>query len=458
MDALWGALTVAALLGLYALPSLYAAVRKTSMLAIILVLNLVLGWTGIGWFAALALAVLLPPAAARTPAAGILSPASGSTADPLAIIPPSRWPDFVIDPTRVAAFSLIGPIVFQYWWLWRFVQLAREDRFPRARSFWWVFVPFYGYAVIGRMFHDLDPRLGTEGPAGFNPQVALALLVSAGAGAGVGLRLGLLPFIVGGLGLSCVFTGMALYQVQLAVNSYLALRYPGAARAGLFPGEAIAVVASLAVAGLLALGGASGGRTAGPRLASVQKSNRATTPGPTRTPTATPSIPSTGDLLAMSSEPGDFIGQGRATVMTPPGFRFSGRQQNGPDSISVMVETAGSAADPGWVRWIVEMAGPRGQALKPGTYDGARPAAFRPDALPGIDVFGDGRGCNQVFGSFTITQLAVDTDGTIQRLDATFEQHCERSNAPALRGHIRIGRLQTEQTAGVAHAGRPSLG
>jgi hypothetical protein len=187
VDAFWVVLIMVALLGLYILPSLIAAGRHTEMKLVILVLNLLLGWTLVGWFVALALAMLLPPVAAAAPTGG--SPTS-SSATPTTVgvttanLPPAREGEFQIDPMRVAALSLFAPLVYQYWWLWRFFKLAERERFPRSRSFWWIFVPIYGYAVIGRLFHDLQSRLGPNRPAAFNAQVALGLIVAANVSAG----------------------------------------------------------------------------------------------------------------------------------------------------------------------------------------------------------------------------------------------------------------------------------
>jgi hypothetical protein len=52
-------------------------------------------------------------------------------------------------------------------------------------------------------------------------------------------------------------------------------------------------------------------------------------------------------------------------------------------------------------------------------------------------VDGNGRGCNTLTGSFTISNVVFGPFGYVQTLDATFEQHCEGSE-PALRGEVHI--------------------
>jgi hypothetical protein len=50
-----------------------------------------------------------------------------------------------------------------------------------------------------------------------------------------------------------------------------------------------------------------------------------------------------------------------------------------------------------------------------------------------MDVSGDGRGCNQLSGEYTIEDVTFDQRGLLDTLDLSFEQHCERRRA-ALRG------------------------
>jgi hypothetical protein len=56
---------------------------------------------------------------------------------------------------------------------------------------------------------------------------------------------------------------------------------------------------------------------------------------------------------------------------------------------------------------------------------------------PGLDVSEEGRGCNNVFGSFVIKTISADTLGTVNRLDATFTQHCESPDAPPMTGVVK---------------------
>lgn len=62
-----------------------------------------------------------------------------------------------------------------------------------------------------------------------------------------------------------------------------------------------------------------------------------------------------------------------------------------------------------------------------------RCALLSKGSAPGLDVSGNGRGCNTLEGLFTVTAIEVKTDGSVKSVGITFEQHCE-GEQPALRG------------------------
>jgi hypothetical protein len=87
--------------------------------------------------------------------------------------------------------------------------------------------------------------------------------------------------------------------------------------------------------------------------------------------------------------------------------------------------------------WYVDLAAADGVPLTPGVYLDARRIPFLYPGHPGLDVYGDGAGCNQVTGSFVVKQLAFAQDGSVEHLWATFEHHCEGAE-PALYGDLRV--------------------
>jgi hypothetical protein len=156
-------------------------------------------------------------------------------------------------------------------------------------------------------------------------------------------------------------------------------------------------------------------------------------------PTPVPSLPSSArpvtpppnsgttsahpDELSWLSAHGDYIGGGRPVDYTGSSVRVGGSL----GGVDVNVE----AGPPGW---NLQLIAPDGQQLTPGTYPDA--TGTIPGAGPGIDIGGDGRGCDVTRGSFTIYQIASGPDGALTQLNATFSQTCDNSAGPLV-GLIR---------------------
>src|SRR5207248_3328078 len=287
---------------LYVTPTVIVLVRRPTMPLLCLTLDLVVGWSIVGWAAALVLSIALPrrrdvrsqsltaePTAASVAVAGSGDPESAS---------------FLRDPLTVGVLAFLGSAAYYFWWFWQFFTLARRERFPRARSFWWIFVPVYGLAVTFRTFEDLELRLPPQMRGRFNAKTALALIIAGNLWAGFSARVPE-PAGIGFFFISGAFLGAAIYMVQGAANAYLYAAYPGRVAKTTTLGEITAVVAGATLA--------------------LKKQNRtlqnatstfatvAPTPYPTPTPTPLPSagpFPSSGNALAMTSEPGNFIGGG----------------------------------------------------------------------------------------------------------------------------------------------------
>jgi hypothetical protein len=139
--------------------------------------------------------------------------------------------------------------------------------------------------------------------------------------------------------------------------------------------------------------------------------------------------------LSMTSDEGDYIGQGQTWS-----YDSSAGDVFGVTTTAGTVEGNVQAANGEW--WYMQFAAPQGETLATGSYDGATRYAFHEPSGPGLDVFGEGRGCNTLTGSFTVTQIAFDDAGAVQRFDADFVQHCEGAE-PALRGHVRLVKAPT---------------
>ncbi len=134
-------------------------------------------------------------------------------------------------------------------------------------------------------------------------------------------------------------------------------------------------------------------------------------------------------FLTLNSQPGDYIGQGITQTFTPSDGTFS--VSNSSDTVSISFNTPTYSQF-----WNLDFGSATTVKFGRGEYDGAQRTAFRSPTRPGIDVFGDGRGCNIDSGRFLVSDFALNPDGTIARLAIDFEQHCEGA-PPALFGSFR---------------------
>lgn len=88
-----------------------------------------------------------------------------------------------------------------------------------------------------------------------------------------------------------------------------------------------------------------------------------------------------------------------------------------------------------WTGWRVELDPPEGAALAAGShFTGAKRYPANGEA-PGLDVIGDGDGCNDVDGEFTVDSIAFDAAGDVRQFGASFVHRCDGRTA-ALRGTL----------------------
>lgn len=135
--------------------------------------------------------------------------------------------------------------------------------------------------------------------------------------------------------------------------------------------------------------------------------------------------------LTMTSDEGDFIGLGQQySYSTSANDAFNSTASANGSVVQVGMN------NPGGDFWSLEFAAPAGQSLTTGTYNDATRYPFHGEG-PGLSVSGQGRGCNALTGSFTVSEITFGPNDYLQSLHATFEQHCEGSE-PALRGEIDV--------------------
>ena len=128
------------------------------------------------------------------------------------------------------------------------------------------------------------------------------------------------------------------------------------------------------------------------------------------------------------SETGDYIGQGQTRAYT---------SNDSTISVSGNAQQLQMSVSKGNDYWYAELSAPRGQRLQPGRYYFAERSAFRSGRSPGIDIDGNGRGCNRIWGSVYIQQIEFGANDAVTALEATGLQRCERDNAPLLTATLR---------------------
>ena len=142
-----------------------------------------------------------------------------------------------------------------------------------------------------------------------------------------------------------------------------------------------------------------------------------------------PSLSGAQTFLSLDSQPGDYIGQGMSQTFTPADGTFVAQKlANG---VEVTFHTADYSSN-----WTLFFGPASGLTLARNEYEAAQRFAFHSPTKPGMDVSGDGRGCNTISGRFLVSYVAFTSTGGIQSLAIDFEQHCEGA-APALFGSVR---------------------
>jgi hypothetical protein len=137
-----------------------------------------------------------------------------------------------------------------------------------------------------------------------------------------------------------------------------------------------------------------------------------------------------GNVAFFNGDPGDYIFSGMQTMTQG---QWSASASSGLVHISL---TPADESQGLWWDFYFETT----QIPAPITtqvYEGAERWPFESPGHPGLDVSGDGRGCNTVTGRFQVEDL-VESNGSLTSFTATFEHHCE-GGTPALRGCVHFG-------------------
>jgi hypothetical protein len=129
------------------------------------------------------------------------------------------------------------------------------------------------------------------------------------------------------------------------------------------------------------------------------------------------------------STPGDFVGQGvNGTIAgANADVQAYGDAQTAHVSIS---------GDTGY--WTFDFTAPQGTRLHAGnSYAAVHRYPFNSPAAAGMDVNGNGGGCNTLLGWFNVLEYKLDDQGNLKSLAIDFVQNCEVT-MPPLYGSVRV--------------------
>ncbi|WP_320783178.1 hypothetical protein [Streptomyces sp. CRN 30] len=137
-----------------------------------------------------------------------------------------------------------------------------------------------------------------------------------------------------------------------------------------------------------------------------------------------------------TSEAGDSVGQGGTAAYTSGTAEITVIGDAEELRLRVWAESEGDVT---W--WEVTLAAPKGEELRPGVYRDVESAPLRTGRAPGLDVSGEGRYCDDVYGRFSVNQIETDEAGKVTVLDAAYTQRCDSATAPALKGVVKYNAL-----------------
>jgi hypothetical protein len=140
-------------------------------------------------------------------------------------------------------------------------------------------------------------------------------------------------------------------------------------------------------------------------------------------------VPATGDYFYFESTPGDYIGQGRTDLYTTATSTLT------PDWFENSFEFFVNRSSPS-SNWIIRFDGRSNQPqLAPGLYEDVQRWGGHNPAKGGLDMFGEGRGCNTLSGAFAVDEITYNGPQLVS-IAIRFVQRCEETGPP-LYGAIR---------------------
>jgi hypothetical protein len=140
-------------------------------------------------------------------------------------------------------------------------------------------------------------------------------------------------------------------------------------------------------------------------------------------------------FIAIDSEDGDFIGQGKNWLLTSDNGSFFSRTNNiEKDYIHIGFD--------GDSFWGLDLKSPSGEILTVRKYIDVLGYPFQSPTEAGLRYSGDGRSCTKGLREFEILEIEFDSFGELSKLALNFSQSC-RNTEPPLHGVVRYNSSYT---------------
>ena len=137
-------------------------------------------------------------------------------------------------------------------------------------------------------------------------------------------------------------------------------------------------------------------------------------------------------FLSFVSDPGDYIGAGQTRRFDDDNSTITAQALASRRAVFVNVVVQNKI-------WSLYLGAPEGEQLRPGTYE--RAVRWYPPigtlGVPSLTLSGESRACNTATGRFVVHTVVFGASDSVQRLHATFEQHCEGA-VPKVSGEVSV--------------------
>src|SRR5690348_15372723 len=110
---------------------------------------------------------------------------------------------------------------------------------------------------------------------------------------------------------------------------------------------------------------------------------------------AAPTPARSATLLFLNSD-AEYVGGGRQELFLPADGTFTATETGSTDALQIGFD--GGA----FHSWTLDFAAPSGGTLAPDAFESAERWPFQSPTRPGLDVSGEGRGCNMLSGRFVV--------------------------------------------------------